>query len=63
MELERLVAAVRNDRYGFQPLYCWISDAGVALSTSINKLFAPARRLGWTTPTSRLLRHANGNVR
>jgi len=36
---------VRNDRYGFQPLYCWASDAGVALSTSVKRLLeagAPA---------------------
>jgi asparagine synthetase B (glutamine-hydrolysing) len=31
---------VRNDRYGFQPLYHWISETGVALSTSIARLVA-----------------------
>lgn len=31
---------VRNDRYGFQPLYYWISETGVALSTSIDRLVA-----------------------
>jgi asparagine synthase (glutamine-hydrolysing) len=31
---------VRNDRFGFQPLYSWISETGVALSTSIEALLA-----------------------
>ena len=31
---------VRNDRYGFQPLYCWVNETGVALSTSIERLVA-----------------------